>query len=195
MSSANPYDRVADQFAKARSAFRERGYVDRLIDLATPGGRILDLGCGTGMPIMRYLIDRGFRLTGVDNAPGMLAHARNHCPEAELIAGDMTEVAIDGRFDGIVAWDSVFHIPRARHAPLFAEMARLLKPRAPLLLSVGGSGGEFAAPMFEVDFPYSGFPPSESRRLLEACGFDVLIAEVDDPTSRGHVAMLCTKGA
>ena len=190
---ANPYDRIAGKFVRARVGFREQGYVDRLIALATPGARILDLGCGTGIPIARHLIDHGFRLTGVDSSAEMLALARRHCPEAELILGDMTELALDGPFGGMVAWDSVFHVPRARHDSLFAEMSRLLAPGAPLLLSVGGSEGDFTAPMFDVAFSYSGDHPSEGRRRLEACGFKVLTAEVDDPTSGGHVAMLCAK--
>jgi SAM-dependent methyltransferase len=133
---SNPYDRIVGEFAEARAGFRERGYVDRLIALAVPGSRILDLGCGTGVPIARYLIDHGFRVTGVDSSAAMLALAKRHCPGAELILMDMTELELDG--------------------------------------------------------PFGSDHPSESRRL-EACGVDVLTAEVDDPSSRGHVAILCTK--
>jgi SAM-dependent methyltransferase len=192
---SNPYDRIAGEFARARAGFREQVYVDRLIALAAPGAPILDLGCGTGVPIARYLIDQGFRVTGVDSSAAMLALARRHCPEAELVLGDMTKLELDGPFGGIVAWDSVFHVPRTHHGQLFAEMARMLVPGAPLLLSVGGSEGDFTAPMFEVEFSYSDDHPSESRRRLETSGFEVRFAEVDDPTSRGHVAMLCTKAS
>jgi len=191
---ASAYDPIADRFSKARTSFRERGYVDRFVDLAAPGAHILDLGCGTGVPIARYLIDRGFRVTGVDSSHAMLALARANCPEAELVLGDMTELSLDGFFGGIVAWDSVFHIPRVRHERLFGEMSRLLRPGAPLLLSVGGSESDFKAPMLGAELSYSGHAPAQSRRLLESSGFDVLAAEVDDPTSRGHVAILCRKG-
>jgi SAM-dependent methyltransferase len=192
---SNPYDRIAGEFSKARAGFREQGYVDRLIGLAAPGARILDLGCGTGIPIARYLIDHGFCVTGVDSSAAMLARATRHCPEAGLVLADMTELELDGPFGGVVAWDSVFHVPRAQHGRVFAAIARALSPGAPLLLSVGGSEGDFTAPMLEVEFSYSGDHPAESRRRLEECGFDVLIAEVDDPASRGHVAMLCTRAA
>ena len=190
---ASAYDPIAERFAEARTGFRERAYVDRFIALAVPGARVLDLGCGTGIPIARYLIDHGFHVTGVDCSHAMLALARGNCPEADLVLGDMTEVPLEGPFGGIVAWDSVFHVPRARHAGLFDVMSRLLAPGAPLLLSVGGSEGDFAAPMLGALLPYSGNAPAESRRLLESSGFDVLAAEMDDPTSRGHMAMLCRK--
>ena len=190
---ANPYDLVAEEFARARSAFRERGYVEAFAALAAPGAEILDLGCGTGAPIARHLLDRGFRVTCVDSSAAMLAHARLNCPEAQFVRADMIELDLEGPYGGIVAWDSVFHVPREAHARLFAEMARLLAPRAPLLLSVGGSAGDLTAPMFGVDFFYSAHEPAESRRLLESCGLSVLRAEVDDPSSHGHVAILCVK--
>lgn len=55
-----PYDLIAEEFAKTRVEFSEKPYVDRFIQLAKPGRQLLDLGCGTGFPIARYLIDQGF---------------------------------------------------------------------------------------------------------------------------------------
>lgn len=196
MSDA-PYDLVAHEWARERTAlpFREKPYIDRFIALTVPGGHILDLGCGAAAPIARYLLDRGYRMTGVDSSPEMLHLARTTCPEAEFIAGDMVSVELAGRYHGIVAWDSIFHIPRAQHGQLFQAMSRWLEPDAPLLLSVGGSEGEFIAPMFGIDFFYSGHSSEVSLALLQAAGFDIVLSEVDDPSSRGHLAVLCRKAA
>jgi SAM-dependent methyltransferase len=151
---------------------------------------VLDLGCGSGVPIARYLLDHGCRVTGVDASREMLGLARASCPEAALVEADMLSVDLPDRYDGLVAWDSVFHVPRAWHEALFRAMARWLAPGGIVLLSVGGSEGEFVAPMFAVDFFYSAHAPAASRALLERAGFDVVLSEVDDPSSRGHVAML-----
>jgi cyclopropane fatty-acyl-phospholipid synthase-like methyltransferase len=190
-----PYDLIADQWSQERHArgFREQPYVDRFLDLVEPGAHILDLGCGSGWPIARYLLDRGFRLTGVDASLAMLDLARTNCPEAGLIAGDMTSIALSDRYDGIIAWDSIFHIPKTQHAALFDNMHRWLRPGAPLLLSLGGSEGEFTAPMFNVEFFYSGHAPDVAATLLREAGFDILLSEIDDPSSRGHLAVLCRK--
>jgi hypothetical protein len=42
----------------------ERLYLDRLLALTPPAPKILDLGCGTGLPVDKYLADRGAGLTG-----------------------------------------------------------------------------------------------------------------------------------
>jgi cyclopropane fatty-acyl-phospholipid synthase-like methyltransferase len=193
-----PYDVIADQWVRERQAlrFRERPYVDRFLALTAPGTPLLDVGCGAGTPIARYLLDRGYRLTGVDASPVMLRLARANCPEAELVAGDMGAVELlTGGYHGIVAWDSIFHVPKAQHGQLFHRLSRWLVPNAPLLLSLGGSEGEFSAPMFGIDFFYSAHSPEVSLVLLQDAGFEILLAEIDDPSSRGHLAVLCRKGA
>jgi cyclopropane fatty-acyl-phospholipid synthase-like methyltransferase len=193
--SPAPYDLIADEWVRERTAlcFREKPYVDRLLALTVPGAHILDVGCGVGTPIARYLLDQGYRVTGVEVSPAMLRLARVNCPEAELVAGDMVAVELAGSYDGIVAWDSIFHVPKAQHGQLFHALCRWLTPNAPLLLSLGGSEGEFLAPMFGIDFFYSAHAPEVSLALLQEAGFEILLSEVDDPSARGHLAVLCRK--
>jgi SAM-dependent methyltransferase len=191
-----PYDLIAKDWSRDRASlgFREQPYVDRFRGLAAPGGHVLDLGCGSGRPIARYLLDHGYRVTGVDASAEMLRLARANCPEADFVQGDITDVDLPGGYDGIVAWDSVFHIPRAQHEQVFRAMHRWLNPDAPVLLAVGGSAdelGEFVAPMYGIDFYYSGHAPETSLALLRDVGFEIVLSEVDDPTSRGHVAVIC----
>jgi hypothetical protein len=72
------------------------------------------------------------------------------------------------------------------------------------LLSVGGSDAAdstsvglvaegFTSKMFGHSFFYSGYEPKIARRLLEAEGFEIELWEVDDPSSRGHIAVIVRK--
>jgi cyclopropane fatty-acyl-phospholipid synthase-like methyltransferase len=188
------YDRIAERWAAdRRNGFRERPYIERFAELAVPGGRVLDLGCGAGYPIASFLLERGFRVTGVDESREQLRLARANCPRAELIHSSLLDLEPDGTFEGAVAWDSVFHIPRAHHAELFAGIARWLAPGAPLLLSLGASESEFTDTMYSFEFFYSAHSPEASRALLEDAGFDLLVCEIDDPSSRGHLALLAQR--
>ena len=68
------YERYARAFDKDR--FRglfEKEWLDWFRALIPPGGSVLDLGCGMGEPIARYLIEAGYALTGVDSSPSMIA--------------------------------------------------------------------------------------------------------------------------
>lgn len=147
------------------------------------------------MPITRALVSRGLRTTGLDYSNSLLAIARREVPEASYVFGDVRTVpssALGERFDFIVAWDSIFHVPRVDHERVFARLASWLAPRGTILLSLGGSAGEFTSEMLGQTFWYSGYDPDESLRLIERAGLRVLHSEIDDPQSRGHFSIVAT---
>ena len=192
----NPYDLIAEHWDAHGHAFRQRRYVDLILEGLEPGARVLDVGCGTGRPVAEYLVARGFRVVGVDSSPKMLEIARRAVPGAEFLTGDMTEAEFGEGFAAAVVWDSLFHVPRARHAEVFRKLHAALRPAGRLLLSSGGDGDEgFTSEMYGQTFFYSGFAPEETLALLERAGFRVELCEVDDPSSRGHVAIVARKPA
>jgi SAM-dependent methyltransferase len=200
----NSYDHIAAEWHNnfRGQAYVERtlSYVDRVLQGLPPQAEVLDLGCGTGNPIARHIIDRGFRVVGVDQSQELLQIARTVVPEAELIHADMVDMQFTKTFDAAIAWDSVFHVPREHHPAIYRKLADALKPDRRLLLSVGGSGaaldsseGGITSEMFGQTFFYDAYAPDVARQLLEAAGFEIDVWEVDDPSSRGHVAVIARK--
>jgi hypothetical protein len=97
-------------------------------------------------------------------------------------------------------------VERRHHSAIYRKLAGALEPGGRLLISVGGSdvdsnaaGGSeaegFTSEMFGHTFFYSGYEPGVARRLLEEVGFEIELWEVDDPTSRGHIAVVARKMA
>jgi cyclopropane fatty-acyl-phospholipid synthase-like methyltransferase len=196
----NSYDYIAEQW---HSNFRGQPYVDRVlgyVDLVLEGlesgAKVLDLGCGTGKPIAKYVVEKGFRLVAVDQSEKMLEIARKVVPEAEFIHSDMINAQLADGFGAAIAWDSIFHVERKHHSGIFHKLAKSLEPGGRLLLSVGGSGADdFTSEMFGHTFFYSGHEPEVTRKLLEADGFEIEVWEVDDPSSRGHIAVIARRVA
>lgn len=194
------YDRIGDAWRDARmagaSTFRERLLIDRLVRTLPPGARIADMGCGCGVPITLYLVGRGFEVVGLDGSARLLDFARAAAPGARFILGDMRTTEPGGSFDAVVAWDSVFHIPRDEHGTLFCRFRSWLRPQGRLLVSLGGSAdAELRSEMYGETFLYSAHEPSEALRLLERAGFQIEHWEVDDPSSHGHIAVLAVRDA
>ncbi len=189
-----PYDRIAEEWHADRRAFTAEKYVDVLAGRLEPGARVLDLGCGTGEPVARHLVERGFRVVCVDESAAMLEIARRALPGAEFIRADMCELELDEQFAAAVAWDSLFHVERGRHLSVFRKLSSLLSPGGLLLLSAGGTGhAGFTSEMHGHTFFYSAHEPAETLRLLASAGFEVEICEEDDPSSRGHIAVVARR--
>jgi SAM-dependent methyltransferase len=115
MSYLGKHAECYDLFYKDKSYRAEAEYVANLIQVRSPHARtILDLGCGTGLRCLE-LARRGYKVSGVDQSPAMLAIARQHLssvtdvpPEAlEFFAGDITTFNADYVYDAVV---SLFHV-------------------------------------------------------------------------------------
>ncbi len=89
---------------------------------------VLYLGCSSGFPIAKALIDRDCAVTGVDTSEPLLDFARNSLPQGKWIAADMRTLDLSVRFDGIVAWRSFFHLDHDSRRGMFSVFAKHLRP-------------------------------------------------------------------
>ena len=135
------YDRFGASYL-AHSAFREEFVQARLENLAAllpSNATFLDLGCGAGIPVMRWLADHyhaapvnpklAAAITGVDISEGQIALAEAFVPEANLIRGDMLEVSFPlAYFDAVVSLYALPHIPTGRCSELLTRAAEWTKP-------------------------------------------------------------------
>lgn len=97
---------------RGRSLF-ERPWLDRFLAHLPPKASILDLGCGGGEPIARYLVDQGHAMTGIDTAPDLIALCEKRFPRFPAHAwsvADMRRLFLGRTFNGLLAWDSFFHL-------------------------------------------------------------------------------------
>ncbi len=188
------YQRHALAFdeARARSLF-ERPWLSRLATLLPPGATILDIGCGSGEPIARFFIEAGYRVTGVDSSPPLVALCQARFPDQSWSVGDMRRLSLGRRFDGLIAWDSFFHLTRDDQRGMFARFAAHAAPGAALMFTSGPADGE-AIGRFEGEPLYhSSLAPDEYRQLLDSNGFDVVDHVVDDPGCGGHTIWLARR--
>ncbi|WP_410670475.1 class I SAM-dependent methyltransferase [Amycolatopsis sp. cmx-4-68] len=153
-------------------------FLAELTDRLAGGARVLDLGCGAGVPCTARLAER-HDVLGVDLSASQLDLARRNVPAARFEQGDMTALSFpDGSFDAVTAFYSVLHVPREAHGALFTRIAGWLRPGGWFLAALGCSelnGVEadwLGTPMF-----FSSHSPAENRRLLEAAGFTLVIDE------------------
>src|SRR5687767_15672907 len=89
------YQRHADAWDRTRRTelIIERAWMERLTALLQPGASILDVGCGSGQPIAKYLIERGYNVTGIDSSPSLIEKCRARFPDHAWLVEDMRTLA------------------------------------------------------------------------------------------------------
>ncbi|NBD29732.1 MAG: methyltransferase domain-containing protein [Alphaproteobacteria bacterium] len=193
-STIETYDRVADDFLRRRArTLTERRWLDRMVGVAPSHGgrrRLLDVGCGTGLPIAAYLSERGLRVTGVDAAARMVAHFRTNLPQATAHLADMRTLAIGQPFDAILAWDSFFHLSPDEQRKMFPIFRRHASPGAALMLTTGPEEGEVWGDAAGAPVYHASLAPDEYRALLAENHFKLLDFTPEDPACGGHSVWL-----
>jgi CTP:molybdopterin cytidylyltransferase MocA/SAM-dependent methyltransferase len=176
------YDSLGDRYLEWATRIADPVRERMLADFGSrlpPGGAVLDLGCGPGLPSTKQLADT-FDVTGVDFSAAQIAAARLNVPNARFIEADMTTIDFPaGTFDGVVALYSFTHVPRAEQPALVARIARWLRPGGIWLatLSAEGTAG-WTGKWLGVEMFFSGFDAAGNRDLLARAGFELLIDEV-----------------
>lgn len=173
------YDNFAADYDAGRGAFDNREQLARLDRVLPENARVLDCGCGSGLPVMRHFVERGDRVTGADISPAMLELARKSVPEAEaLLLADTRSLNLPpASFDLITSFYSLFHIPRDHHAAVFQCWFELLKPGGHAYFTLAGEDytgqPEFHGSMTfnGIDLPYSHYRPEQYQVRLQEIGF------------------------
>ena len=174
-------------------AFIEKTWLDRFCALVRRGGVILDLGCGPGKPMAAYLLSQGFDVYGIDSSPTMISLARANFPHRQWTVADMRQLALGRRFDGIVAWDSFFHLDFGDQRAMFPVFRAHAAAGAPLLFTSGPRHGETTGQLYGEALYHASLAPEEYRKLFAANGFTEVAERMEDPDCGGHSVWLARR--
>jgi len=187
---ARGYDRVAEAYAALESLHspwprlaRVRAFIADLPD----GSRVLDVGCGNGIPATREIAAR-HSIIGVDISPAQIALARLNVPSTTFHCADVREIEFPaGSFDAIVALYLIDNVPREDYPALFRKLAGWLMPGGRILLSAepGDDPGRIyewlGVPMF-----INTLPAEENAALLGEASLRVVQMETESQLEGGR---------
>jgi len=169
-------------------------WLDELSRLLRPGDRVLDLGCGAGVPSARLLASAGFHVTGVDISGVQIERAQALVPAARFIQADMASWEPDpGSFEAIVTLYALIHVPLEDQHRLIPRLARWLVSGGLLLAIVGhvqwtGTEEYFGAQMF-----WDHANAESYKRWLEDAGFSIIWDRFIPEGSSGHTLVLARR--
>lgn len=180
--------------------------IERAIKYCKKRDKALDVGCGTGGRVIHKLVKDGFEVKGIDVSEKMLSIAKSHHPEIEFELCDICKWQCSGKFDLIIAWDSIFHLPMAEQEPVVSKLCNLLEDEGILIYTFGDSYEDKECLSFqdengnqvgELDndlFGYGTIGNNENIRVISENGCKCMHLE-NDQYPNEHVYLIARKNA
>ena len=130
------WEGVANEFVAARSTIGTALIRSWARQNVLRRGSVLDVGCGSGVPVAAALIDQGLDVFGIDASPTLIAAFRRRFPTAHAACEPAQESAFFHRsFDAAVAIGLLFLLPPADQRHLLGRIAGKLRPGGRLLFT------------------------------------------------------------
>ena len=195
-AQAAAFDRIGARYQEAFAHNDgQQDAVELLLGRLPAGARVLDVGCGTGIPTARALSGAGCAVTGIDISPVMLDLARRNVPGAVFLERDVRDVGPElGRFDAVVAFFALLMLPRAEIVDALVRLRGVLEPEGLLMLGmVEADVDDVPVAFLDASVRVSGWRRQGLRRVLAEAGFAIWTEDVrsyqrqDDAAAEVHI--------
>ena len=172
------YNKIAKKYHSIRYKFNNLKELKKFVNFLPKKAKILDVGCGAGVPVAKFLVNSGFEVVGIDSSESMLKLARKNVPKAKFIKKDMTKLNFKtNSFDGIMALYSIIHVPRKEHFLIFQNFHNILKPNSIMLVSMCSNEIEREADFHGERMYWSCYNPKKSLQIIKDAGFKIIFAK------------------
>jgi 2-polyprenyl-3-methyl-5-hydroxy-6-metoxy-1,4-benzoquinol methylase len=190
------YNQIADKYLAARTKDSEDvRLLGDFIELLSPDAKVLDAGCGAGIPISKMLAEH-FDVTGVDFSEAQIVLAKKNVPNAKFLCEDMTSLKFqEGSFDGICSYYATIHIPREEHQQLLANFHHMLNTGGIALLCLGAQNltNDIDENYFGTRMYWSHYDTKTYIKMLKELGFAIIWAKYIKDGDAGHLFVLAQK--
>src|SRR5688572_11157600 len=178
------YNHIAEPYLASKDPKDEvlLSELEGLAEILPEEARVLELGCGAGVPATQWLVSRRFRVTAVDVSARQLELARLCVRNVTLVKADMLELRLPPEsFDAVVSFYAIIHVPREEQRTLVGRIYSWLTPGGAFLANWATSEWEgteenwegWGAPMW-----WSHFDADANLGMLRDVGFKIERAEV-----------------
>ncbi|PHR61964.1 MAG: SAM-dependent methyltransferase [Robiginitomaculum sp.] len=153
--------------------------VEKALAFTKQGGKALDIGCGAGGRFIRKCEEHGLEVLGIDASAKMINLAKQNHPHLRFIHDDIRDWESEERFDFILAWDCLFHLPLKAQKPVLSKLCQMLTENGVLIHTFGDADGEHTDHWHNQKFTYSSIGISKNNQLLHENGLTPLHLELD----------------
>ncbi|MGJ3231749.1 MAG: class I SAM-dependent methyltransferase [Oceanicaulis sp.] len=134
-------------------------------------------------------------MTGIDASAAMIALARRRRPDGDWRVADMRTLDLEERFDGVLAWDSFFHLTAEEQRVVLPRLAGRLRPGGRLMATVGPKAGEVIGHVGGERVYHASLSRAEYTTILDRAGLALAAFVAEDPDCDHHTVLLARRTA
>jgi len=175
---SNGYEGVAAEFLAGRGRAPSTAVGTRAVrewaQTLPPEANVIDLGCGTGLPITKVLVSEGLKVYGVDASPSFVEAFRRNLPEIPVACESVLDSSFFNRtFDAVIAWGLMFLLLPNEQRQLIQKMADILVPHGRLLFTSSAGTEPLVWKDAMTGLESRSLGAVEYRKLLSEAGISV----------------------
>ncbi|MGD9560852.1 MAG: class I SAM-dependent methyltransferase [Pyrinomonadaceae bacterium] len=175
---SNGYDDHAETFIRIRSPEVGVSRVRLWARSLPTQARVLEIGCGSGIPITRVLISEGMDVSAVDASPKMVSAFQRNFPDIPVICEAAERlIGFDRPFDAAIAWGLMFLLTPEAQRAVIRNMGDSLNKGGRFLFTSPKEVLTWNDSVTDLESVSLG--AAEYKNLLSLAGFD-LTAEYED---------------
>ena len=138
--ASNGYEGVAAEFLAGRGRAPSTAVGAREVRnwarTLPSGATVIDLGCGSGLPITKVLVGEGLNVYGIDASPSLVNAFQHNFPEIPIACESVQDSLFFNRlFDGVIAWGLIFLLLPEDQRRLIQRVANILVPGGRFVLT------------------------------------------------------------
>jgi SAM-dependent methyltransferase len=192
------YDALSARYDEAFDGETKYGpWLEELLGRLSGPSRVLDLGCGSGVPVALTLAEAGHQVTGVDISGVQVERARERVPAATFLQADAAQLEFPAAgFDAVVCFYALIHIPLDEQQELLRRIGDWIRPGGLFVATVGAdawTGSEENWLGGDIPMWWSHADAGTTRGWIEAAGFVVEREEFVPEGAGGHALLWSTR--
>jgi 2-polyprenyl-3-methyl-5-hydroxy-6-metoxy-1,4-benzoquinol methylase len=174
---SNGYEGIAAEFLAGRGRAPSTGVGAKAVrewaGTLPNGAAVIDLGCGSGIPITRELIRQNLNVFAIDASPSMVSAFRRNFPKTPVACETVQDsLFFIRRFDAVLSWGLMFLLQPAEQRHLIQRFADILVPGGRLLFTSESEPVAWSDAMTGLESRSLG--ATEYKTLLSAVGLSVM---------------------
>jgi len=181
--AAKAYDLIGEKYENVFGRNKAQiTAIQWLIENLAQPATVLDLGCGTGVPVAKMLSEAGFEVEGIDISPEMIKIAKRKAPLAKFKLMNIEQIDLFPKsVDGIVACFSLLALRKSAIITTLKKLSKVLRNQGYFLFSMIEGDSDFAEISFlGTTVMFSAYQKDELQKILESCQFKILQMQAVD---------------